>query len=340
MPCVGSIFERRRGDPDIPLCTILGSGAATREYNRAALRLFRVEHGFHDLAVGPLPAPAMALRSTSKVAPHTMSETTLPPQSRPFRFWLEKTLGVPLRVLGIEPSRTLALRHLPKYIADCRRFQRAGGRIAHYFPILEDYTEPAGSARGHYFHQDLLVASYIYQAKPRRHVDIGSRIDGFVAHVASFRQIEVLDVRALRDTSHENIKFLQADLMVDAAERHRIADSISCLHAIEHFGLGRYGDPINPSGHILGFENIVKMLQDSGTLYVSFPIGRRSAVYFNAHRVFHPTEVFGWTKANLELLRFDFVDDAGELHRDFPLPQRIPVADYGCGIYTFRKRSS
>jgi len=28
-------------------------------------------------------------------------------------------------------------------------------------------------------------------------VDIGSRVDGFVAHVASFREIEVFDVRPI-----------------------------------------------------------------------------------------------------------------------------------------------
>jgi hypothetical protein len=29
-------------------------------------------------------------------------------------------------------------------------------------------------------------------------------------------------------------------------------DSLSCLHALEHFGLGRYGDPIDPRGHEKG----------------------------------------------------------------------------------------
>ena len=65
------------------------------------------------------------------------------------------------------------------------------------YPILSDRYDSAGVATGHYFHQDLLVAKFIYENKPMRHVDIGSRIDGFVAHVASFRDIEVVDIREL-----------------------------------------------------------------------------------------------------------------------------------------------
>ena len=37
----------------------------------------------------------------------------------------------------------------------------------------------------------------IYAARPEKHVDVGSRVDGFVAHVASFREIEVFDVRPI-----------------------------------------------------------------------------------------------------------------------------------------------
>ena len=38
-------------------------------------------------------------------------------------------------------------------------------------------------------------------------------------------------------------------------------ESLSCLHALEHFGLGRYGDPINPEGNIIGLENMIKILR-------------------------------------------------------------------------------
>lgn len=41
------------------------------------------------------------------------------------------------------------------------------------------------------------MARWIYEAAPIKHVDVGSRVNGFVAHVASFREIEVIDVRPI-----------------------------------------------------------------------------------------------------------------------------------------------
>jgi DNA modification methylase len=184
-----------------------------------------------------------------------------------------------------------------------------------------------------------LVASLISANNPKRHIDVGSRIDGFVAHVASFREIEVLDVRELKDTRHQNIKFLKANLMDESAFESNITDSISCLHAIEHFGLGRYGDPIDPFGHLRGFKNMVRMLKAGGTMYVSFPIGLSNEIHFNAHRVFHPLDIFSWLENDnsLEINRFDYVDDDGSLHINSLKSINEIKVNYGCGIYTFTK---
>lgn len=94
-----------------------------------------------------------------------------------------------------------------------------------------------------------MVARAIHTAKPVKHVDIGSRVDGFVAHVASFREIEVFDVRPI-STAVPGVLFRQADLMDSPSlpadtEGGGYCDSLSCLHAIEHFGLGRYGDTVD-----------------------------------------------------------------------------------------------
>jgi len=79
-------------------------------------------------------------------------------------------------------------------------------------PCLHDRYEEGGTTKSEYFGQDLLVARWICDAKPQRHVDIGSHIDGFVAHVASFRKIEVFDVRPI-NTQIPGVVFKQADLM-------------------------------------------------------------------------------------------------------------------------------
>jgi len=81
--------------------------------------------------------------------------------------------------------------------------------------------------------------------------------------------------------------------------------------------------------------NAYAMLKPGGTLYISFPIGE-SAVHFNAHRVFAPTEVLGWAGDRLSLQRFDYVGDDGNLRLN-QRPEALPPLQYGCGIYTFRK---
>lgn len=228
----------------------------------------------------------------------------------------------------------------PSYLRDFVGFLRLGGRVTHFYPIVSDYRDAAGVSSGHYFHQDLLVASFVSENQPVRHVDIGSRIDGFVAHVASFRPIEVFDVRDLPETNHSNLSFKKADFMSNPSKYSSYADSVSCLHTIEHFGLGRYGDSLDPIGHFKGFQNLIEILEGGGLLYLSFPIGRKNEIHFNAHRVFEPKDIFSWPGAleQLSLERFDFVDDAGDLVIDYPLlSKESPLVDYGCGIYTFRK---
>lgn len=243
--------------------------------------------------------------------------------------------------IGFDPRRRkFSLRqYKKKYRNQYKEFQKLGGVITHKYAILTDDDDQAGSASGHYFHQDLLVASFINNAKPTRHIDIGSRIDGFIAHVASFRKIDVMDVRELNSTGHSNISFIKADLMNKDSAQNNITDSISCLHAIEHFGLGRYGDPIDPKGHLKGFNNIIRMLKPDGTLYISFPIGKNNEVHFNAHRVFHPKDIFTWAdnKDCLKLERFDYVDDAGKLHQSINIENTEIDVVYGCGIYKFKK---
>lgn len=249
---------------------------------------------------------------------------------------MQRVVGSVLLNLGIDPRKLKHVRNVGRYTRERRRFLAAGGKIDAVLPIIADYDDHAGTATGHYFHQDLLVARYIHEARPERHIDIGSRIDGFVAHVAAFRPIDVIDIRPLEAEPHRQITFLQCDLMEPQPQFIEATDSLSCLHALEHFGLGRYGDPIDPDGHKRAFPNMIRMVKHGGTFYLGVPVGR-AAVVFNAHRVFAPAEPLEWAAGELELVQFDYVDDAGDLHLAAKLEQAADLA-YGCGIYTFRRR--
>lgn len=208
-------------------------------------------------------------------------------------------------------------------------------------PCLNDKYDNAGNNHSVYFLQDLYVAQKVFERKPVKHVDVGSRIDGFVSNVASFREIEVIDIRRM-DSTIENVSFKQADMMNGDHVPSDYCDSISSLHAIEHFGLGRYGDPIDPDGHLKGFRNITKMLRGGGIFYFSVPMGSQR-IEFNAHRVFGMQYLMELVSTDYKILSFAYIEDKGILHRDAPLTEMNIKnsfgCKYGCAIFELLKKS-
>jgi len=253
-----------------------------------------------------------------------------------------------LVMTGIDPVKLIrAIRGVPFYLRDLREFKAQQNESAITFklgkawPCFGDRHADGGVASGHYFHQDLLVARRIHNSNPNKHVDVGSRIDGFVSHVASFREIEIFDIRPIL-VPVPNIKFVQCDLMesVDGALVD-CCDSISCLHALEHFGLGRYGDPVKYDGYIDGLNNLYKILKQNGMLYLSVPIGDQR-IEFNAHRVFSIRYLLSLFRNKYEIIEFSYVDDNGDLHENVSLDSEINNENfgctYGCGIFELRKK--
>lgn len=206
--------------------------------------------------------------------------------------------------------------------------------------ITGDWSDEGGVATGHYFHQDLIVARSIFHANPERHIDVGSRVDGFVAHVATFREIEVMDVREI-SADVSGITFHQMDLMSLPSEWYGSADSVSCLHALEHFGLGRYGDPINFDGWREGLINLFALLEPGGTLYLSVPTGKVQRIEFNAHRVFSLPFLRNALAQYSSINRLDFVRDDGSLISDVDFhgdeAEKSFDSSYGCSIWTLTK---
>ena len=255
-------------------------------------------------------------------------------------------LNVFLKVFGFS-SRTFfyALRGIPTYIRNRSKLlnQIQAGytefSITNYTPCLADRFDQAGSISQHYFYQDLLIAQKIYQGKPVKHVDAGSRIDGFVAHVASFREIEVMDIRPL-GKSIKNVTFLQADLTDTNFQLEDYCDSLSCLHAIEHFGLGRYGDKVDINGHLKGLSNLTKMLRQGGKLYFSAPIGSQR-IEFDAHRVFSLEYLLNIITPAYQIASFSYVNDSNELVLNVDLTSEDIATNlrcrYGCGIFELVK---
>lgn len=250
-----------------------------------------------------------------------------------------------LYILGFNPLQTFNFfRGISFYIKDFFKLRKQKGSNTEFkfdfpYPILGEKFTEAGVMSGHYFYQDLLVAQKIFKNNPQKHVDIGSRIDGFVSNVASFREIEVLDIRPQKGRA-KNIIFKQADLIELPRGMVDYCDSLSSLHAIEHFGLGRYGDPVDYNGHKKGLDNMYKILKSGGKFYFSTPIGPQRIV-FNANRVFEMQYLLDLFEGKFKVDSFSYVNDEDELFTDVDLdPMKIENnfgCEYGCGIFELAK---
>ncbi|CAN5655398.1 hypothetical protein BH23GEM9_BH23GEM9_22940 [soil metagenome] len=190
----------------------------------------------------------------------------------------------------------------------------------------------AGDANGHYFFQDLWAARDLFVRRIESHVDVGSRIDGFVAHVLPFCDVTYVDIRPV-PLEWPGFRFRLGSVTDLPYDDDTIA-SLSCLHVIEHVGLGRYGDPVAPDGYLTAARELSRVLAPGGQLLLGTPVGRER-LCFDAHRVFDPltiTDAF----ETLELLEFLLIDDGGERVEAASFGE-ARKCEYGCGLFRFRK---
>lgn len=205
------------------------------------------------------------------------------------------------------------------------------------YKILSEWRDQAGRLTS-YFWQDLWGGMMVAEKMPERHFDIGSRIDGFISHLMVLGvPVTLIDIRPL-DQELKNVDFVQAD----ATKLDGIADdsiaSLSALCSLEHFGLGRYGDSIDPEACYKAFKAIQRVVKPGGYIYLSLPIGKER-LCFNAHRVFDPrTVIKEFTECNLE--EYSVVDQDKN-------PALIRNCDFGkyekseaelMGLFCFRKK--
>ena len=229
---------------------------------------------------------------------------------------------------------------IPRFLRDVRTYKKSlkpNYRFQFYWksakPLTGYYYDTAGTASGHYFSQDLWASRAIFKMRPATHIDIGSRVDGFVSNVLTFMPVTVIDIRPMK--SHvDGLTFLQEDATEMSKFEDNSVESISCLHAMEHFGLGRYGDPIDADSCFKGMRSLARVLKPEGRLYFSVPSGRER-LEFNAHRVFYPDTVLEAFEA-LKLVSFSAVTDDNQFVPS-TTPKLIQDAHFACGMFEFTK---
>ncbi|WP_245945746.1 DUF268 domain-containing protein [Helicobacter didelphidarum] len=172
-----------------------------------------------------------------------------------------------------------------------------------------------GGMDNQYFIQDIWGARKVYENKPEVHYDVGSSVAGFIAHLQGFKQqVCLIDIRPMRNLDTPFLrsgggggKYTQAN----ATNLTNIADesleSLSALCSIEHFGLGRYGDPIEPDAWEKALKSFQRVLKSGGKLYISVPVGKIDKVCFNAHRVYRPQTIID-TLNECQIIEMSYID--------------------------------
>ncbi len=241
----------------------------------------------------------------------------------------------------INPIQTIKwIKNLWFYIKDYFKIKKNNKKlkIKLTYPCLHDKNDSWWIAKWHYFHQDLSIARKIFENNPEKHIDIWSRIDWFIAHLAVFREVEVFDIRIL-ESKTAWIIFKQANLMDLDKKLINYTDSISSLHALEHFWLWRYWDPINLDWHIKWLDNIYKILKKWWVFYFSAPIWEQR-IEFNAHRIFSVKYLIDLFKDKYIIKSFSYVDDNWNLHENINIEKWLKNnfnCNYGCWIFELIK---
>jgi len=248
-------------------------------------------------------------------------------------------LDLALPQAGIDLKRTRrALAGIPKFVCQYREFKARSvaescrvPSLRLLYPIIGDDGD-GGAFDPQYLHQDLWASRKVFEIRPHEHFDVGSRVHGFLTSVLVFCPVTMIDVRPLGNPPL-GLRFRQADAMSLPFDDSSIA-SISTLHAMEHFGLGRYGDPIDPHGTARGLAELARVAAPGGRVYVGLPVGKER-VMFNAHRVLAPSTVLQMLSP-LRLVSFAAVDDDGRFVPD-ARPDDFAGAAYSCGLFELTK---
>lgn len=250
-------------------------------------------------------------------------------QKLTLRAWV-LALSIPIPLYGITK--------IPKFIIDYLKYKKQVGisklNVTDTWPCLWDSVKST-NFDSHYFFQGAWLARKIKASRPvALHVDIGSSVM-CIGVLSAFVETVFVDYRPL-NVSLLNLNCIAGDITALSFDSDSV-ESLSCLHVIEHIGLGRYGDPIDHEGSIKAAAELERVVKPGGKLYISTPVGMER-ICFNAHRIFDPLflcSIF----PKMDLISFAFVDDMQNLNTD-STPEMARDLVYGCGFFEFRKKST
>lgn len=230
---------------------------------------------------------------------------------------------------------------LPRYLkftAQFLRFRQASSermpvRWRDRFACLLDATANTGFDRHYVFHPAWAMRRILERA-PGKHIDISSTLH-FCSMLSAVIPVEFYDYRPA-ELGLSGLSDGRADLLALPFEDATVA-SLSCMHVIEHIGLGRYGDPMDPDGDLKAIAELKRVLRKDGDLYFVVPIAAQPRIQFNAHRVYSHAQVqelfAEFEIADLALIP-DNPADGGLVVN--PSDELMARQNYACGCYHLR----
>jgi SAM-dependent methyltransferase len=241
-------------------------------------------------------------------------------------------------------SALAPLRRIKMYLSflqDFLRFRQRSIKNGERFSLcwkdryacLHDKTATTPFDRHYVFHT-AWAARALAQTKPEFHVDISSFIY-FSSLVSAFIPVRYYDYRPA-NLQLNNLTSEAADLLRLPFENGSIK-SLSCMHVVEHVGLGRYGDPLAPDGDLKAIAELNRVLAQGGYLLFVVPVGKPK-IMFNAHRIYSYDQIMEYF-AGLELMEFALIPDSpkdGGLIRHADR-EMASAQNYGCGCFWFKK---
>jgi SAM-dependent methyltransferase len=188
----------------------------------------------------------------------------------------------------------------------------------------------------HYGYHTAWAARVLARLKPSKHVDISSCLR-FVSLVSAFIPIEFYDYRPA-ELSLSGLTMDHADITALPFEGGSV-ESLSSMHVVEHVGLGRYGDSLDPQGDVKAMSELSRVLAPDGSLLFVVPVGKEPLIQFNAHRIYTPELVRKGFPA-LRLVEFSYISDPAAWPERFiqiASEKDIDNDTYGCGCFHFIK---
>lgn len=229
----------------------------------------------------------------------------------------------------------------PKFIHDYLKIKRLSRRsdrgfklsIKDLYPCLSEDTLGT-SFDNHYILHPAWAARVLSKIKPDFHIDISSSLS-FVTILSAFIPVKFYDYRPA-EIKLSNLFCDKANLLALPFEDSSVK-SISCMHVIEHIGLGRYGDEIDFDGDLKAIGELKRVLAKEGSLLFVVPMGA-TKIQYNAHRIYSYDQIVNYF-SDFTLKDFSLIRDGingGDLVEG-ATKEMADAQKYGCGCFWFVK---